>query len=329
MKDDEYKKDVIKFATTCPKVRRTPSRAVDDENERKRAKLVELVGLCLKNSDHIADTLDYMQERIVRQNPLKSVVANPLYFGELTTLAKVNDFTWLANYLISRSKLTMNDLQLMKSFDPMSIKHLICRDTHVSLGVMLPVECKEKALLARVLSILGEKNGNCLADVALKAGVTEDGKVLWKEVGPYSFTKENDHVTAIAYKSHENESVDVRAEEISSKWKLMEAWNQEKARFVNGSKELVIESLFARKTGPHRKPYIKGSRSVLHVTVDEIVMSHKVTGETDAIASASSSSSPIFVDNEAVARAKTNAAKAREALVKRNKQMAKNRQEEI
>jgi hypothetical protein len=220
------------------------------------------------------------------------------------TLGQV-DPTWMAGYIVSRSKLTLEELGKIKAFSSANIRNLYLYDQNANAGCKNPADCISKSVLQKSNTARSLAMGSRLSNLAFDGSLIDtSGKVNWASFGEYGFDTDDGHfITHVIHKAT-NAKVSVEAEGMTDDFELCFNWNALQASLKKGSRTHVINKFFEKACGPHAQKPLSGKSLVWEGIVATAVKQLKADKETLA-------SSVVAEDTETLSKAAKT--KAREA----------------
>lgn len=198
-------------------------------------------------------------------------------FKDAASLGKVaTDEPFVLTWLISSSGLRAQDLDKARGYDPDSLKNLFFWGVGAHPGLVLLQECANKQIMTLVLHRRAKEVGDRLRKVALGAGMSSDGAIGWKAVGPYAMTMVGGKLTKVVSRPSQDETSVPANIIITADYVLENAHRETKARFVYGLVKIFVHELFASGTGPHTfaMNMLSGKSAVFNKIVTEDVAAH-------------------------------------------------------
>lgn len=265
---------MCKCAQAAPKIRPTGDTTSDQEMNFMRSDLQWIIDRLMREPGHIGAVKGYLNSRLDKSARATDASTT---FKDATPLGKVaTDEPFVLTRLISSSGLRAQDLDKARGYDPDSLKNLFFWGVGAQPGLVLPQECANKQIMALVLNRRAKEVGDRLRKVAFGAGMSSDGAIDWKAVGPYAMTMEGGKLTKVVSRPSQDETTVPANINITADYVLGNAHSETKARFVYGLVKIFVHELFASGTGPHTlaMKMLSGKSAVFNKIVTEEVTAH-------------------------------------------------------
>lgn len=275
VKEDAFPEaGLCKYAQAAPRIRPTGDTSTDQERNFMRNDLQWVIDRLLREPGHVVAVKGYLAERLDKSANASDTSTT---FKDATTLGKVaTDEQFVLTWLIKNSGLRAQDLDKARGYDPDALKNLFFWGVGAQPGLSLPQDCGSKQIMTLVLDKRAKDVGNRLEHIALDAGMSSDGAIDWKVVGPYDMHMAGGKLVKVVSRPSKDETTIPSNISITADYTLENAHSETKARFVNGLVKIFVHELFPAGSGPHRlaMKMLTGKSAVFNKIVTDEVQAH-------------------------------------------------------
>lgn len=230
----------------------------DDDRLAKHNLLLRMVNDCLADESLILPLYNtYTAQVAERLQRVSKVATHNEQFTKLSVFGKLDD-SFVINFLVKRSDLTMKDVVEAMKHDPEAHHQLLEHEVQLNPMMQCVDQLRVKDVCQRFLSAQGDKVLAPLATFKARDGVLDSGALNWL-VGCYMLTFENDLVAKVTFRNGDTVACTTP---ISRDYSLVMNWSDWRAAFRRAPfPDVKLHVLFSeKKIGPYKLPKPMTSR---------------------------------------------------------------------
>lgn len=242
-------------------------------------------------------------------------------------MLKFLDQEYLAQFLVSNSRVTLPVLEAVSVFDPDSPLQLLSFALGCNVHLKLPECLVDKELMGLTLRRLMEVGGHRLKSVT-GSQLTKGGGVgiNWSEIGVYAFEfNENMLAPSVLHRPSKERALVPEHCPIHSSFKLTQNWSDNEAVASKKPSGITLHTLFEEQVGPHKRKVVTGSSEALAEAVAFAKERQQVVKAELAAATTSPGKGTFKQDRRMQQQQHENVRKARAALTQRKKDLESKR----
>jgi hypothetical protein len=315
---------MIKYAESCPAVKKYNDDVKDDELSMQRKAYMKVVNLLWRNPSLCLANASWLEGRIDRN---AAEVDNTIYLEKVSTLKNLDESV-LQTWIEKSTKITVAGLALAMKKDPESMLQILYYKLVASGSLVLPSACRSRDVLKQALDQRSHNVGGFrLMQVTDLNLLTASGFIDWGTHGPYTATVVNDQITEIEHRvSSDTAEVELPIV-ISTSFKMQQGWSDHEACYVfKGVNRLIsynIAEFFSNGQGPHKCANISGKSQSFNdiVAAKEVIFQAGLVHGQNAVAVTTSN----FKDEQKKENRRASLSKARTALKAQSEALNNNR----
>lgn len=187
---------------------------------------------------------------------------------DVSTLRRIPDYWWVQWILDEAGSLKKDALQRVIDIDNDSFFNIVEFSLQLSLGTVVPVECKDKKVCSRTLFKRAELVGHRLR---LIHTCIKDGVVDWQKCGSFYFTWDatSTFVEKVHHRWSKTEIVLEDHVRITRKFTLNENWSDATAFVELSPVRFVLKEFWEPGQGPHQY-FVKRLKSPELVSIAQL-----------------------------------------------------------
>lgn len=180
-------KQISSFIGKLPKPRRLSDAALDSRSLVDFAALKSVIRTLMENPDRVLPCKGGLDENTIGASRVAAESAEEHWDDELKLVRKVPDWWWV-EWLCdaSRGHLSKAKVRAIVKRDPDDFENVIFHSLQLPKSAVLPKPCKRRKVSGRTFTKRATLVGNRLT--ILKDGITDDGRVDWRNHGCYKLT---------------------------------------------------------------------------------------------------------------------------------------------
>lgn len=312
----------VKFTEKLPQLEKDSDDIRMEDARNARLGLQTIVDGLWRNPKLCVPAATWLQNRLqAEQKP-----RGDGFFSTPPTMLKFLDQEYLAQFLVSNSRVTLPVLEAVSVFDPDSPLQLLSLALGCNVHLKLPECLMDEELMGLTLRRLMEVRGHRLKSVTdsqlTKGG---GGGINWSEIGVYAFEfNENMLATSVLHRPSKERALVPEHCPIHSSFKLTKNWSDYEAVASKKPSSITLHTLFEEQVGPHKRKVVTGSSEALAEAV-AFAKERQQAVKAELAAATTSPGKGTFKQDHRMQQQHENVRKARAALTQRKKDLESKR----